>query len=59
MRAKEPSPRISVTLEPEHYEALMEVAKAKRVSLAWVIRDAAIGYVEEEAAKSRETNKIL
>jgi hypothetical protein len=48
-RADGQAPRISVTFEPDQYEALVRVAKSKRVSLAWVIRDAAIGYVEEAA----------
>jgi metal-responsive CopG/Arc/MetJ family transcriptional regulator len=40
--------RISVSLPPESYAYLERVAQAKRVSLAWVVRDAVEKYVEAE-----------
>jgi hypothetical protein len=40
--------RISVTFEPEHYEELRRIAKRKRVSLAWVVRDALGLYLAAE-----------
>ena len=43
----EPSPRASVTFPQEVYSSLEIIAKQKKVSLAWVIRDAAEKYVSE------------
>ncbi len=40
--------RISVTLEPEQYEHLHRVAEQKKVSLAWVMRDAVERMLKEE-----------
>ena len=37
--------RASVTFPREHYEALLEMAKRKKVSLAWVVRDAVEEYL--------------
>jgi len=45
----EPSPRTSVTFSHEIYASLERIAKKKKVSLAWVIRDAAERYVADEA----------
>lgn len=39
------SVRASVSFPPELYRTLEEIAKQKRVSLAWVVRDAAEQYV--------------
>jgi metal-responsive CopG/Arc/MetJ family transcriptional regulator len=39
------SVRASVSFPPELYQTLEEIAKQKRVSLAWVVRDAAEQYV--------------
>jgi predicted DNA-binding protein len=44
----EPSPRTSVTFPPEVYSSLENIAKQKKVSLAWVIRDAAEKYVSDQ-----------
>lgn len=38
-------PRASITFPAELYRALEELARRKKVSLAWVIRDAAEKYV--------------
>lgn len=38
--------RTSVSLPAELHRELEQIAKQKKVSLAWVIRDAAEGYVE-------------
>ena len=35
------SVRVSVSLPPEIYSTLQDIAKQKKVSVAWVIRDAA------------------
>jgi metal-responsive CopG/Arc/MetJ family transcriptional regulator len=43
----EPSTRTSVTFPAEVYSSLEIIAKQKKVSTAWVIRDAAEKYVSE------------
>jgi metal-responsive CopG/Arc/MetJ family transcriptional regulator len=43
----EPSTRASVTFPAEVYASLEIIAKQKKVSTAWVIRDAAEKYVSE------------
>jgi metal-responsive CopG/Arc/MetJ family transcriptional regulator len=43
----EPSTRTSVTIPAEIYSSLEIIAKQKKVSMAWVIRDAAEKYVSE------------
>lgn len=40
--------RASVTFPAELYQALEEIARQKRVSLAWVVRDATEKYVADE-----------
>lgn len=42
------SVRASVSFPPELYRTLEEIAKQKKVSLAWVVRDAAERYVTEK-----------
>jgi len=37
--------RASITFPPDLYESLEEIAKKKKVSMAWVVRDAAENYV--------------
>lgn len=44
-RAASKSVRTSVTLPSEVYETLAKVAKSKKVTVAWVIRDAAESYL--------------
>lgn len=39
--------RASVSFPPEIYRTLEEIAKQKKVSLAWVVRDAAERYVAD------------
>lgn len=41
--------RISVSLERADYEEICRVAKVKKVSRAWVIRDAIEKYLEADA----------
>jgi metal-responsive CopG/Arc/MetJ family transcriptional regulator len=38
--------RASVTFPPELYQTLEQIARQKKVSVAWVVRDAAEKYVE-------------
>lgn len=40
--------RTSVSLPPELHDTLERLAKNKKVSVAWVIRDAAEKYVSEQ-----------
>jgi predicted DNA-binding protein len=42
------SPRTSVTFPPELYQTLEDLARKKKVSVAWVVRDAAEKYVADE-----------
>ena len=45
--------RASVGFPPELYHSLEEIAKQKKVSVAWVVRDAAEQYVAGAAPLSR------
>lgn len=40
--------RASASLPPELYSTLQLIAKQKKVSVAWVIRDAAEKYIAEQ-----------
>lgn len=40
--------RASVSLPPEIYTTLQDIAKQKKVSTAWVLRDAAEKYIAEQ-----------
>lgn len=44
----DPAPRASVTFPPELYETLEAIARSKKVSVAWVVRDAAERYVADQ-----------
>ena len=41
------SVRASITFPPDLYETLENLAKQKKVSLAWVVRDAAEKYLAD------------
>lgn len=43
-----PSIRASVSFPPELYRTLVQTAKQKKVSLAWVVREAAEQYVTQK-----------
>jgi Ribbon-helix-helix protein, copG family. len=43
--AKHAGTRITVTLPGSHYDDVMRIAKAKRVSASWVVRDAVEKYL--------------
>ena len=45
------SVRASISFPPDVYEALEELAKRKKVSLAWVVRDAVERYLAEQLGK--------
>lgn len=42
------APRASVTFPPDLYQTLAEMAKQKKVSVAWVVRDAVEKYIGEQ-----------
>lgn len=44
----EPSTRTSVTIPTDVYTSLETIAKQKKVSIAWVMRDALEKYVSEQ-----------
>lgn len=46
--------RASITFPPDLYETLEEIAKQKKVSLAWVVREAAEKYLTEKWPLLRE-----
>jgi metal-responsive CopG/Arc/MetJ family transcriptional regulator len=57
-KAENPSwVRASISFPPDLYETLEEIAKQKKVSLAWVVRDAAERYVAREPVKARSQTK--
>jgi metal-responsive CopG/Arc/MetJ family transcriptional regulator len=41
-------PRTSVTLPADIYKTLEQIAREKKVSVAWVIRDAAEKYIADK-----------
>ena len=50
MRVKSALPiRASISFPPNLYETLEKIARQKKVSLAWVVRDATEKYVAETA----------
>lgn len=44
----ESSPRTSVTFPPDIYKTLENIARKKKVSIAWVIREAAEKYISDQ-----------
>jgi metal-responsive CopG/Arc/MetJ family transcriptional regulator len=48
-----PAVRASISFPPALYETLEDLAKRKKVSLAWVVRDAAEKYVADQAGEAR------
>lgn len=49
------SQRVSVSFTPEQYEYLARIARRKRVSIAWVVRDAVEQLVAEDAPLFRRS----
>ena len=41
--------RITVTVPSDHYEQVCRMAKGKKVSNAWIIRDAVEKYIQADA----------
>ena len=50
-----PAVRASISFPPALYETLEDIAKQKKVSLAWVVRDAAERYVADQPAEIGKT----
>ncbi len=48
--------RASVSFPPELYRLLEQIALQKRVSIAWVVRDAAEKYVSDQSSTPQEKN---
>jgi hypothetical protein len=42
------STRITVTLPPENYDQLVRMAKSKKVSTSWMVRDAVDKYLSAD-----------
>lgn len=51
------SVRASISFPPALYETLEELAKQKKVSLAWVIRDAAERYIADERPPGKQAGQ--
>jgi metal-responsive CopG/Arc/MetJ family transcriptional regulator len=49
--------RASISFPPDLYATLGKIAKQKKVSLAWVVRDASERYAAGEAEKSDTRRK--
>jgi predicted DNA-binding protein len=41
-------PRASITFSPEVYETIEDLAKKKKVSIAWIVREAVEKYVADQ-----------
>ena len=48
------SVRASISFPPDVYQILRQLARQKKVSLAWIVRDAVERYVAEQQAKSEQ-----
>jgi len=49
MKAESPAAiRASISFPPDVYQTLEVIAKEKKVSLAWVVREAAEKYIEDK-----------
>ncbi|OGQ58994.1 MAG: hypothetical protein A3J24_12295 [Deltaproteobacteria bacterium RIFCSPLOWO2_02_FULL_53_8] len=42
------APRASITFPPDLYRTLEQLAKQKKVSVAWVVRDATEKYIADQ-----------
>lgn len=48
VKTQQATVRATISFPPELYATLEEIAKQKKVSLAWVVRDAAEQYLEKK-----------
>lgn len=53
---REIQPRVSVTFPPELYSILVNLAKIRKVSVAWIVRDAADQYVAAQSPSFSQRN---
>lgn len=51
--AKKKWVRASISFPPEIYQSLEKIGKQKKVSLAWVVREAAEKYIADQASEVR------
>ena len=51
--------RASVSFPINVYGSLGAIARKKKVSLAWVVRDAAEKYIAEEANENQDVNSSM
>ena len=58
LKAECASIRASISFPPDLYGTLEEIAKQKKVSLAWVVRDAAEKYVADATSATGMTVKV-
>ena len=49
--------RASISFPPDLYETLEKLANQKKVSLAWVVRDAAEKYVADRTAETTRSER--
>lgn len=55
MKNQKPSwVRASISFPPDLYETLGEIANLKKVSLAWVVREASEKYVTDQSPGTRK-----
>lgn len=47
-RSKRANPRASISFSPEQYAEIERIAAAKKVSVAWVVREAIDRYIAEQ-----------
>lgn len=52
---RETAVRASISFPPDLYQVLERIARQKKVSLAWIVRDAVEKYVGEESAEAPRT----
>jgi metal-responsive CopG/Arc/MetJ family transcriptional regulator len=55
---KQTAVRASITFPSDLYETLDKIAKQKKVSLAWVVRDAVEKYVANEVKQGRKGRRL-
>ena len=48
VKNQDPAVRASISFPPDVYETLEVIAKEKKVSLAWVVREAAEQYIADQ-----------
>jgi hypothetical protein len=44
--------RITATIPPQDYDVVLRMAKTKKISASWIVRDTAEKYIQSEASPS-------